>query len=264
MLKSKMANMKEKVLLNIKSIQPTIDNIKNAITIEKNVSLSMLRLDNIHPQVSGNKLFKLHFFIKKALKTSKKIITFGGAYSNHLAATAIMCSNYGIQCIGIVRGERTEKLSHTLLYCLEQGMELKFISRRKYGEKNTKFFKDELLKNYPDHVLVSEGGFGIEGTQGAALITEFYISENYTHICSPVGTATTLAGLISASAKETILGFSVLKNLNDFEKRIQTLIGKSAINYSLIEDYHFGGYAKKTNELINFMNEFYNQNKIQK
>ena len=255
--------MKVKVLPDIKSIQPTIDNIENATTMEKNVALSMLRLDNIHPQVSGNKLFKLHFFIKRALSSSKKIITFGGAYSNHLAATATMCRDYGIKCIGIVRGERPENLSHTLQYCLEQEMELQFISREKYAEKNDKRIKDELRKKYPYHIVVPEGGFGKEGMQGAALIPSFYKTGSFTHICCAVGTATTLAGLIcSASAKETIVGFSALKNLNDFEERIQTLVSTTSINYSLIENYHFGGYAKKTDELLNFMNEFYRQTNI--
>ncbi len=110
-----------------------IEQLKSKLFERHNLSVHMLRLDAIHPVVSGNKIFKLHYFLEEAKNsTHKLIITFGGAYSNHLAATAFACKEAGIKCIGIVRGEKPKKLSHTLLYCLQNKMQLEFISRNLY------------------------------------------------------------------------------------------------------------------------------------
>ena len=122
-------------LPDIKELHVEIDKIENEITLEKNISLSILRLDKIHPQVSGNKFFKLYYFLEKAISEQKRIITFGGAYSNHLAAAAYACKIFGINCIGIVRGEESKILSHTLLFCKKQGMQLEFITRENYKRK---------------------------------------------------------------------------------------------------------------------------------
>ncbi|HEY8690792.1 MAG TPA: pyridoxal-phosphate dependent enzyme [Chitinophagaceae bacterium] len=245
-------------LPDIKNIKVDIDKIENELTLEKNVSLSILRLDKIHHEISGNKFFKLYYFLQNAIASQKKIITFGGAYSNHLAATASACKMFEINCIGIVRGEEPKDISHTLLFCKEHGMELKFISRENYKRKDDEDFKIKLTGKFGDHVLIPEGGYSKQGVDGAALISNFY-SADFTHICCAVGTATTLAGLINSSyVSQHIIGFSALKGLTDFENRIQFLIGKLLDKkYSLNNDYHFGGYAKKTDELILFMNTFY-------
>ena len=251
-------------LPDIKELHVEIDKIENDLTLEKNISLSVLRLDKIHPKVSGNKFFKLYYFLENAIAAQKDIITFGGAYSNHLAATASACKIFGIKCIGIVRGEATKKLSHTLQFCKEQGMQLEFISREDYWRKENEDFKKALTLEFGDHILIPEGGFSKEGSNGAALISNFYSIRSFTHICCAVGTATTLAGLISSSLpSQPVIGFSSIKNLNDFEKRIQFLLGNTTNkNYSLNNDYHFGGYAKKTDELISFMNAFYEAHQI--
>lgn len=245
-------------LPDIKNIKVDIDKIENELTLQKNVSISILRLDKIHPEVSGNKFFKLYYFLKYALSSQKKIITFGGAYSNHLVATASACNMFGINCIGIVRGEEPKDLSHTLMFCNDRGMQLKFISRKDYKRKDEEDFKINLRDKFGDHILIPEGGYSKHGVDGAALISNFY-SADFTHICCAVGTATTLAGIIrSSSTEQKIIGFSALKELADFESRIQFLHGKPLHKkYSLINDYHFGGYAKKTDELISFMNLFY-------
>src|SRR5688572_20993161 len=108
-------------LPNIKNLKVEITKIDDDDLIKKNISISLLRLDKIHPVVSGNKIFKLNYFLQKAINSNRKIITFGGAFSNHLAATAAVCKRYHLQCIGIVRGEKPTALSDTLLYCLQQG-----------------------------------------------------------------------------------------------------------------------------------------------
>ena len=246
-------------LPDIKELHVEIDKIESDLTLEKNISLSILRIDKIHPEIQGNKFFKLYYFLKKAIASKKNIITFGGAYSNHLAATASACKMFGINCIGIVRGEVSKNLSHTLQFCKEHGMQLEFISRGDYKRKDDEDFKNELIHKFGDHILIPEGGFSKEGSNGAALISNFYTKEGFTHICCAVGTATTLAGLISSSLpSQHLIGFNAIKNLDDFEKRIQSLLGNSINeNYSSNNDYHFGGYAKKTDELISFMNAFY-------
>ena len=251
-------------LQDIKKLNVAIDKIENKYIREKNVSLSILRLDKIHPEISGNKFFKLYYFLKKAIDQQKKIITFGGSYSNHLAATASACKIFGINCIGIVRGEQPKNISHTLLFCQEQGMQLEFISREKYKTKDEIDLKTRLTNKFGEHILIPEGGFSEEGAKGAEIISSFYNAENFTHVCCAVGTTTTLGGLIRTSRpSQTILGFSAIKDLNDFEKRIQFLLENSIKkNYFLINNYHFGGYAKKPDELILFMNNFYNEFKI--
>jgi 1-aminocyclopropane-1-carboxylate deaminase/D-cysteine desulfhydrase-like pyridoxal-dependent ACC family enzyme len=251
-------------LPDIKELHVEIDKIENKHTLEKNISLSILRLDKFHPKIQGNKFFKLYYFLENAITAQKNIITFGGAYSNHLAATARACKIFGIKCIGIVRGEAAKALSHTLEFCKEQGMQLEFISREDYNRKDDDDFQKELIYKLGDHILIPEGGFSKEGTDGAALISNFYSSGGFTHICCAVGTATTLAGLISSSLpSQQLIGFSAIKNLDDFEKRIQLLLGTLPNkNYSLNNDYHFGGYAKKTEELITFMNAFYDAYQI--
>lgn len=245
-------------LLDIKKITVDINKIEVEHTIEKNVSLSILRLDKFHHEIQGNKFFKLYYFLEKAITAQKKIITFGGAYSNHLAATASACKMFGLTSIGVVRGEEPKKLSHTLLFCKKQGMQLEFISREEYSKKEHDNFKIKLNGKFGDHILVPEGGYSKEGMEGAALISNFFCNKNFTHVCCAVGTATTLSGLIEASEpSQTIIGFSVL-DLTDIENRIEFLSGDTSDKkYALINNYHFGGYAKKTPELICFMNEFY-------
>lgn len=252
-------------LKNISKIKVDIDKIENDLTKEKNISVSILRLDKIHHEISGNKLFKLHIFLQQALASPHKtIVTFGGAYSNHLAATAAACKELNLKSIGIVRGEQARDLSHTLLFCKQKGMLLFFVSREMYDEKNSSEFKNDLIQKFGEHILIPEGGFSEEGVRGAEMISNFYKEKAFTHICCAVGTATTLAGLIRKSnTDQQIIGFSALKNLTDFEERIKFLLNNSSYkNLVLINDYHFGGYAKNNKELFAFMNEFYKTFKI--
>ena len=239
--------------------EPEIQSIIEDDFIKKNIELSILRLDQIHPVISGNKFFKLFYFLQEAKNsTHKRVITFGGAYSNHLAATAFACRQSNLNCIGIVRGEEPKILSPTLQFCLENGMTLSFLSRGSYKHKTEKLFLHDLTKKHGEHVLIPEGGYAIKGAKGAGLINRFYNCNDYTHICLPVGTATTFAGMVNENESQTeIIGFSVLKNMHDLNKRLKELKVNTHSKYSFITEYHFGGYAKKTNELTRFMNDFY-------
>jgi|SRR6185437_642860 len=243
---------------------PEITELKNEFYEKNNVRIYLLRLDEIHPVISGNKLFKLYYFLEEAKNNpGKKIITFGGAYSNHLAATAFACKEMNTSCIGIVRGERPEMLSPTLLLCLQKGMQLEFISRENYRRINENEFLNELKAAHGDSIIIPEGGFSIRGKDGASLISELFTDKNFTHVCLPVGTATTFAGILESNKdRSEIIGFGVLKNFTDLDFRLQQLEVTSHQKYKFNDDYHFGGYSKKTNDLISFMNGFYNQHKI--
>ena len=241
-----------------------IEQLKSDLFDKHHLSVHMLRLDTIHPTVSGNKLFKLYYFLEEAINsTHKHIVTFGGAYSNHLAATAYACKTAGLKSTGFVRGEKPKQLSHTLRFCMQNEMKLEFISRELYKKNNGEEFQEELIKKYGDHTLIPEGGFSTKGVNGAELICNYFNLKKISNICCAVGTATTFTGLIRGSNNETeIIGFSVLKNLHDIEERLTRFGISSSKKYSVINEYHFGGYAKKNNELISFINSFYESNKI--
>lgn len=248
---------------------PTTAIVEQALTADlfnqKQVAVSVLRLDTLHPVVSGNKLFKLHYFLQNALqKSCEGIVTFGGAWSNHLVATAFACREAGLKSIGIVRGERPALLSNTLTSCLAYGMELKFISRQQYDEKESPGFLEAVLPGFNNYGLVPEGGFASTGMSGAAMIADFF-REDITHICCAVGTGTTAAGLLSQLKKEQkLVCLPVLKNMHDLPQRIEFLTGQpfDPSRLLILDDYHFGGYAKKTPVLITFMNELYNQHQL--
>ncbi len=234
--------------------------LDTALFTEKKLRLLVARLDKIHPIVSGNKLFKLHFFLEKATQSGyKSILTFGGAWSNHLVATAYSCKMAGLNSIGIVRGEEGDIASHTLKECISYGMQLQFISREAYKKKEEIHFQNELYKTHGSCLIIPEGGYSSIGAQGASLIMDMLHDVHATHICTAAGTATTLAGLMrNRLNNETIVAIPVLKNMTDIVERISFLNEKKETNNLVIFDqYHFGGYAKKTNALISFMNELY-------
>jgi len=225
----------------------------------KKISVTICRLDKLHAEVSGNKLFKLHYFLKDALESiSKKIITFGGAYSNHLVATAFACKKLGIQSVGVVRREEHEPDSHTILRCRELGMKLSFISRADYKHIADAAFHNELQNAYGEYTLIPEGGYHPSGAKGASLIMDRLKAYKPSHVCVPVGTATTLAGLILKSGSAQIVGIPVIKNMTDIFSRLEYLIGMNQPNaLTIIDGFHFGGYARSTKLLIEFMNNFY-------
>lgn len=234
-------------------------------TIERNIRLLVLRLDKIHPVISGNKLFKLHFFLEEAFSRSiKTIVTYGGAYSNHLHATAYACKLAGLNSIGIVRGEQPPILSHTLASCIENGMQLIFVSREKYVQHNADELIEGRFKGIGDYLVVPEGGYAPLGAEGASLIMNLAKPLGSTHICTAVGTATTVSGLLrGCDKKETVIAVPVLKNMYDINDRINFLNKNSTTSIPVVFDgFHFGGYAKKTDDLISFMNDIYIKYKL--
>ncbi len=253
------SKIKYKRYMDIDYQNITIDELQNELFTQKQVTLSVLRLDKIDPILSGNKLFKLHCFLQQAKEQNKNtIVTFGGAYSNHLAATAYACKLHNLQAIGIIRGEKSATLSHTLQHCIKNNMQLQFISREEYDKKETSQFLGTLQNQYKNSILIPEGGFSSLGSKGAGLIMDVFNVRNYTHICLAVGTATTLGGIVqNASTSQQIIAIPVLKGFTDLEERLYTLTHKKYKPTQLTtwSEYHFGGYAKKTTPLLNFMNE---------
>jgi 1-aminocyclopropane-1-carboxylate deaminase/D-cysteine desulfhydrase-like pyridoxal-dependent ACC family enzyme len=236
-----------------------VDELNSRLLGEKELALMVARLDKIHPVVSGNKIFKLHYFLEEAIITNRHVVTFGGAYSNHLAATAYACRQSGLSCTGIVRGQESAYLSHTLQNCREEGMKLLFISREHYNVLSHNIE----LPNFPgipaNALIIPEGGYHSWGARGASLIMDKISNTNADFIVTAVGTATTYAGLLQkASAGQTIIAVPVLKNLADIPERLTYLNGPVTYpNTQIWSNYHFGGYAKKNSELIRFMNDFY-------
>ncbi len=225
--------------------------ITGAWLTDKNISLGVLRLDKIHTTISGNKWFKLKYFLKDAAqKNSKTIATFGGPYSNHIVATAYACSVSGFNSIGIIRGEEPKNLSHTLITAKEFGMKIYFTKRNE--------FKNFDKNKFPNACWINEGGYGDFGVEGAKEILNLAENKNqYSHIFCSVGTGTTLAGIIQSSNEDQkIIGISIMKNNLSLENEIKNLLHEDYYkNFTIIHDYHFGGYAKYTKQLIDSMNE---------
>ncbi len=241
----------------------TFDTLEGKLYTQNDTSVTIARLDKIHEDVSGNKLFKLHYFVQNCLQSSHKtLLTFGGAYSNHLVATAYLCKQNNIKSIGIVRGEKAEHLSHTLLRCIELGMHLKFIPRQDYKE-NSSILLEQLTAEFGSFSMVPEGGYNYDGARGASFIMDAVNAENYTHICTSVGTATTLAGLLlKKQIEQEVIAVPVIKNMTDIYERLNFLHVPATNKPTIFNEFHFGGYAKYSEELISFMNRFYNEENI--
>lgn len=231
--------------------------------IIKNKLLSIKREDLLHPYISGNKFRKLKYNIEEVKRLNKNtLLTFGGAYSNHILAVAAVGKEYGFKTIGIIRGEELVnniENNPTLSKAKEFGMEFDFISRDNYRNKNDENFIATLKLKFGDFYLLPEGGTNLLAIKGCE---EIVTSEDdaFDYICCAVGTGGTISGVINCSKHcQKVLGFPALKG--DFlQEDIRKFANKE--NWELINDYHFGGYAKTTNELIDFMNEFYTQYQI--
>ncbi len=219
--------------------------------------LFLKREDLLHPSVSGNKLRKLKYNIAEALQKKNEIlITFGGAYSNHIAATAAAGKLAGLKTVGVIRGEELAynfKGNKTLEFAEACGMTFEFISRENYKMKEDEAYLAALSVKYPNAYIVPEGGTNALAIKGCAeILTED--ETDFDYICTAVGTGGTLAGLVSASkAHQTVVGYSALKG-NFQAAEIEKYTQKT--NFMIKDDYCFGGYAKIDSHLVRFMNEF--------
>mgnify|MGYP000521183206 CR=1 FL=1 len=225
------------------------------------IQAAMLRLDLLHGAVSGNKWFKLQCNVAAARAQGRDhIVTFGGAYSNHLAATAAACQLAGISCTAVVRGEAAPALSHTLQVAQAQGMHLHFVTRAQYREKE----KTDWTALFPNAYIVPEGGHNAAGAEGCEEILAIRDVSAFTHIICAVGTGTTLAGLInSAGPRQQLRGYVVLKGAEYLSAAVKDLLKKEhTAQWELVHKHHGGGYAKVTPDLLAFMNQFFAETQI--
>jgi len=227
------------------------------IELSSSVHLDIKRLDLVHPQISGNKFFKLKYNLLAAKQQDlSRILTFGGAYSNHIAATAYAAHLFGLNSIGIIRGEElaSKPLNPTLAKAQSLGMQLHFVSRNEYRLRDDANYLQKLGHQFPETFIIPEGGTNQLAVQGCQEILSEYDLEQYNLICCAVGTGGTISGLIErSSAHQKILGFSALKG--DFlQQEIRQWTKKQ--NWSLTDAYCCGGYAKTSPELLAFIESF--------
>ncbi|GAB1858109.1 pyridoxal-phosphate dependent enzyme [Flavobacteriaceae bacterium MHTCC 0001] len=231
---------------------------------DSGIELYIKREDNLHPFVSGNKYRKLKYNLKEAKNKGFKILlTFGGAFSNHIAAVAYSGYVLGFETVGIIRGEELEhqiENNPTLRFARNNGMKLRFVTREAYRNKTSEVFLNALKNELGDFYLIPEGGTNALAVKGC----EEILSEDdsgFSHICCAVGTGGTISGLINCSKpRQQVLGFPALKGAflrTDISKFVHNT------NWDLISAYHFGGYAKVNTNLIAFINQFKLKNNIQ-
>lgn len=239
--------------------QVAIEEISSPHSRLLNISLKVLRLDRLHPVISGNKWYKLQFHLTAALQQKKKrIVTWGGAWSNHIVATAAAAQSLQLPSLGIIRGEKPNVLSHTLREAESFGMQFYFISRENYRQRN---IGSEILT--AEDWEIPEGGYSQLGAQGAARIVDLFSPQYFTHILCAVGTGTMIAGIIQAVPPSTkIIGIPVLHGTEALSDAINNLLPATYDNWSLISGYEWGGYAKHPKGLLDFMNQWYQQTAI--
>lgn len=230
---------------------PIIQKINSDLFSEKKVDVSVLRLDLIHPQISGNKWFKLKYNLEEAKRLGyDTILTFGGAFSNHIHATAVACNQARFKSIGVIRGEPSSIGNYTLSDAAANGMQLFFVSREDYNKKQEAGFIKSLTERFGNFYSVPEGGDNELGAKGCEEILP--TQNNFDVVLCACGTGTTLKGISnSLQPSQKIIGISVLKGVGDLNA-----------NANVNAEYHFGGYAKHTNELLEFKKSFEAQTQI--
>ncbi|MFV0530973.1 MAG: 1-aminocyclopropane-1-carboxylate deaminase/D-cysteine desulfhydrase [Flavobacteriales bacterium] len=246
-----------------KKVDVPFQEIVLPVFLEKKVQVFVKREDLNHHYISGNKLRKLKYNILRAAELNHHtLLTFGGAFSNHILATASAGYESGFQTIGIIRGDELEakledvlKENKTLKTASHFGMRFHFVSRNTYRKKEEESFMENLKQKFGDFYLIPEGGtnhLAIKGT--SEILSETPQVYDFNYITCAMGTGGTISGLINASKKyQTILGFPALKETDFLKKVIRQYTTKQ--NFELITDYHFGGFAKYNEELIRFINK---------
>ena len=241
--------------------------IEAAGLADAHLQLFIKREDRLHPHISGNKWRKLKYNISAAQKQGHDtLLTFGGAFSNHIYATAAAGREFGLHTIGLIRGEEHLPLNPTLQYATDQDMHLHYVSRADFRRKNHPAFIEQLHKKYGKFYLLPEGGTNVLAVKGCKEMVDNL--PHYDYICCNCGTGGTLAGILAGlQGKSQVVGFSALKGGDFLKPEVDQLTkaynGQVYQNYQIVNDFHFGGYAKATHALIDFINNFKQQFSIQ-
>ncbi len=232
------------------------------ITIEKGVRLLVKHEYRNHPTVSGNKWWKLKYNVIEAVSRGKtSLLTFGGAYSNHIYAVAAAAREIGLTSLGVIRGEQIKPLNGTLAFAQAMGMQLHFVSRSLYREKNEPEFIRNLGDRYGDFYLIPEGGTNALAVKGVAEFARELKTVAFDRVFVPIGTAGTFAGMIAGlNGDKFVTGVPVLKLGEDLTGEVDALVTSAGYeikkrNWDLLRGYHFGGYARVSDELIDFIRE---------
>ncbi len=235
-----------------------VQELKSAILERARIRLLIKREDLNHPHASGNKWWKLKYNLEACVRSDHDtLLTFGGAYSNHIFATAAAAHELGLKSIGIIRGEETLPMNHTLSFANEKGMVLKYVLREDYRNKTEENFIEKLHEQFGNFYLIPEGGTNELAIKGCEEFAKALHSEiHFDYLCLPVGTGGTIAGMIQGTDRmKNVLGFSSLKGGGFLETEINKLLKQQTNHWRLITDYHFGGYGKSTDELVSFTNQ---------
>ncbi len=237
--------------------------IQSILSFSPSQKVDLLRLDLLHPIVSGNKFYKLRFYIKAAIENGvSKVASFGGPYSNHIVALAFTAKEAGLKSIGYIRTNADEPTTPSLAEAKHYGMELVYLGRTDFQSKKASILETSDAKS--DTYFIDEGGYGSIGAKGAATIFTENDTAHYDYIVCAVGTGTMLAGCINAaSPNQKIIGIPVLKNEGSIESEINALLlDKNNQPYTLLNQFHQGGYAKTNPTMIDFMNRLWDTEKI--
>jgi 1-aminocyclopropane-1-carboxylate deaminase len=241
-------------------IKPPIQSI---LSFSPSQKVDLLRLDLLHPIVSGNKFYKLRYYIEIALeKEVSTVASFGGAFSNHIVALAFTAKEAGLKSIGYIRTNEDEAITPSLKEAKAYGMELVYLGRTDFQSKKASILQS--IEMNTDCYFIDEGGYGIIGAKGAATILTENDTAHYDYIVCAVGTGTMLAGIINAAdPHQKIIGIPVLKNEGSIENEINTLLlDKNSNSYTLLHQFHQGGYAKTNPMMFDFMNKLWDAEKI--
>ena len=240
-------------------IKPPIQAIPSFGLFQK---VDLLRLDLLHPIVSGNKFYKLRHYIEFALaKGVSTVASFGGPYSNHIVALAYTAKEAGLKSIGYIRTNADEPMTPSLKEAKAYGMELVYLGRMDFQSKKEAILQSS--ESNTDCYFIDEGGYGIVGAKGAATILTENNTTQYDYIICAVGTGTMLAGIINAAEpNQKIIGIPVLKNEGSIESEINALLEDKNRPYTLLHQFHQGGYAKTNPMMLDFMNRLWDAEKI--
>ncbi len=257
--------------MDVKLPSPVIP-LENELFTSKGLTVNVKRDDLIHPVISGNKWRKLKLNIEKyKAKKYEGIVTFGGAYSNHISAVAAVGRALNIPTIGIIRGAELNKTTNaTLQQAHADGMQLQFVTREEYSWRYEMDYKHQLRTKFGNVLVIEEGGANFHGVMGCAeLVGE--VDKEPDYYCLAAGTGTTTAGILFASSKK-VLVVPVFKKGDFIRDEIKDLLYYTGLTdeeleetmsrLTLATDYHFGGYGKSNQQLIDFMNEFYKTSSI--
>ena len=254
-------------VLNNHQLPSPVDILKGGPWEERGITFLVKRDDQIHPEVSGNKWRKLIPNLEEAARQGHhRIVTFGGAFSNHIAATAAAGKMFGFETVGLIRGERKLPLNPTLAKAVENGMLLFYLSREMFRQMHEPVFQTKIQAEYGPCYLLPMGGtntLGISGCENAVQEIAQQLPKLPDYLCACCGTGGTFSGLVAGmQGRGKLLGFPALKG-NFLQYDIQYLLHSyrngHCSNWQLMQDYHFGGYAKYNDPLLAFIGQFKEQ-----